>query len=102
MNGFDKKKLPQVLLPDKLIGDELRLKQILINLVKNAFKFTRSGCIRVIAAYDEKLEELIVHIVDTGKGIREDEMAKLFTRFGKLVRTAANNSEGIGLGLMIC
>ena len=45
---------------------------------------------------------LEVHIVDNGKGIKPDEMSSLFKQFGKLRRTAAINSEGIGLGLMIC
>ena len=89
-------------LPEFLIGDQMRLKQILINLVKNSFKFTRKGCIRIIATYDEANEMLKVHIFDTGKGIRDDEIAQLFTRFGKLLRTASMNSEGIGMGLMIC
>ena len=45
---------------------------------------------------------LKVHIVDTGRGIRQEDMNKLFTMFGKLKRTAKVNSEGIGMGLMIC
>ena len=45
---------------------------------------------------------LKVHVVDTGKGIKAEEMQKLFTKFGKLLRTAEMNSEGIGMGLMIC
>ena len=42
------------------------------------------------------------HVIDSGKGIREDEMGQLFQKFGKLLRTADTNSEGIGMGLMIC
>jgi len=42
------------------------------------------------------------HVVDTGKGIKQDEMSQLFKQFGKLLRTANMNSEGIGMGLMIC
>ena len=42
-----------------------------------------------------------VHVVDTGKDIREEDMCKLFSLFGKLQRTAQMNSEGIGMGLMI-
>lgn len=80
----------------------MRLKQILINLVKNAFKFTRKGSIRVIAAFDEIEEKLHIHVVDTGKGILENEMGQLFQQFGKLMRTANMNNEGIGMGLMIC
>ena len=89
-------------LPQTLIGDHLRLKQILINLVKNAMKFTLKGTIRMIASFDEVSEFLTLHIVDSGKGIKPEEMSKLFTKFGKLQRTAEMNSEGIGMGLMIC
>lgn len=80
----------------------MRLKQILINLVKNALKFTRKGKIRVAMNYDEESEQIKVHIIDSGKGIKEEDMDKLFTMFGKLHRTAEMNSEGIGMGLMIC
>ena len=45
---------------------------------------------------------LKIHIFDSGKGIRKEDIKKLFTMFGKLHRTAEMNSEGIGLGLMIC
>lgn len=50
------------------------MKQILINLIKNAFKFTRRGEIRVILAIDEPAKMLKVSVVDTGKGIKADEM----------------------------
>ena len=56
----------------------------------------------MIAAYKESTEMLTVHVVDSGKGIKEDEMEHLFKMFGKLLRTADVNSEGIGMGLMIC
>ena len=55
-----------------------------------------------MAAYDEEDEMMKVHIVDNGKGILPDDMKKLFKMFGKLRRTAEMNSEGIGMGLMIC
>ena len=45
---------------------------------------------------------MTVHIIDTGKGIKPDEVGQLFKQFGKLMRTAEMNSEGIGMGLMIC
>ena len=43
-----------------------------------------------------------MHVVDTGKGIKEEDFSKLFTLFGTLQRTASLNNEGIGLGLLIC
>ena len=45
---------------------------------------------------------LKVHVIDNGKGIDEQEISKLFNMFGKLRRTADMNSDGIGMGLMIC
>ena len=57
-------------LPEQLEGDQLRLKQILINLIKNALKFTINGEIRIYVAYDETEESIKVAIVDNGKGIR--------------------------------
>lgn len=89
-------------LPDSLYGDQIRLKQILINLTKNALKFTLRGNIYILASYDEETAKLIVHVVDTGKGINNREMSVLFKQFGKLERTGAMNVEGIGLGLAIC
>ena len=85
-----------------LVGEEVRLKQVLINLIKNALKFTKKGWIKIIVAYDYNEKMLKVHIFDSGKGIKQEELNKLFTKFGKLRRTAEMNSEGIGLGLMIC
>ena len=80
--------LERAQLPDVLYGDSIRLKQVLINLIKNALKFTRRGSIKVFTAYDKVKQELQVHVVDTGRGITETEMAKLFSMFGKLKRTA--------------
>ena len=74
---------------------------MLINLVKNAKKFTNHGKILIRACYDESNQRLIVHVKDTGVGIDPMDMDKLFSRFGKLERTASQNSEGIGLGLTI-
>lgn len=71
-------------------------------MVKNALKFTKKGYVKIVAAYDEEDEMLKVHIVDNGKGILPKDMKMLFKMFGKLRRTAEMNSEGIGMGLMIC
>ena len=53
-------------------------------------------------AFDASHGMLKVGVADDGKGIKVDEMNELFSLFGKLRRTAAMNSEGIGMGLMIC
>ena len=76
--------------PNILIGDERRFKQVLINLVKNALKFTSSGDrITVRVCYKKDLSLLIVEVEDTGAGIAQEDFPKLFTRFGKLSRTAS-------------
>ena len=77
---------------------------MLINLIKNALKFTPSGSIEIRACYlrdNYGSNLLVVHVKDSGKGILVEDIPKLFTRFGKLQRTAEMNSEGIGLGLTI-
>ena len=69
----------------KLLGDVRRLNQVLVNLVKNALKFTPRGSIEIRACYlGEPDNLLIVHIKDSGKGILAEDIPKLFTRFGKL------------------
>ena len=93
--------MKEVPLPDQLQGDELRFKQVLINLIKNAIKFTKRGYIRILAAYDDMAGQIRVQICDSGKGIEPAEIPLLCHQFGKLYRTAEINSDGIGLGLMI-
>ena len=56
----------------------------------------------IMAAYDYDKEQLQVQVSDTGKGIKEDEMNKLFTLFGKMKRTENSNPDGLGMGLTIC
>lgn len=56
----------------------MRLKQILINLVKNALKFTFKGMVKILATYNVADEMLEVHVIDNGKGIRQEEMSSLF------------------------
>lgn len=88
-------------LPQEIAGDELRFKQVLINLLKNALKFTRRGFVQVLAGYDESNCQIIVQVADTGTGITAEEIPFLCQKFGKLFRTAEMNSEGVGFGLMI-
>jgi len=83
----------------RLVGDSRRLKQILMNLVRNAIKFTHFGNIDIFANFSDN--RLSVDVRDTGHGIAEEDIPMLFTRFGKLQRTASLNHDGIGLGLNI-
>lgn len=91
-------------LPSKLYGDELRIKQIITNLLSNAVKYTREGCVTLKANHlwiDE--ENIILHIsvVDTGIGIKKDDLEKLFDSFKRLELSRNRNIEGTGLGLNI-
>lgn len=89
-------------LPELLLGDQVRLKQILINLVKNAIKFTYHGNICVSAGFDLEEEILAVEVRDDGAGIATEDQQKLFEAFAKLKRTEGVNEEGTGMGLHIC
>ena len=85
----------------QLVGDGRRIKQILINLVKNSLKFTKIGGICLKINYNSSARELEIMVKDTGVGIDAIELESIFSCFGKLNRTAGINSAGLGLGLKI-
>ena len=72
-----------------------------MNLLKNAIKFTHEGTVQIVLNYDKHLEILNLQVIDSGEGIARESISSLFTRFGKLTRSATTNHNGIGLGLMI-
>lgn len=89
-------KLPE----DKwLEGDQLRLKQILNNLLSNAFKFTQEGSISVNVEWAE--DQLIVEIRDTGIGMSEEVLEKVFLEFDQADNSISRKFGGTGLGLAI-
>ena len=91
-------------IPRILIGDELRIRQILINLLNNAVNFTHRGSITLKIAWVPQNEEkgvLEVEVKDTGIGISEENMGKLFKAFGQIDTRKNRNVEGTGLGLAI-
>ena len=92
-------------LPLELYGDNVRLKQIMINLANNAVKFTRMGNVHLQVDFrrtGEDTLELSVAVSDTGRGIKEGDMDKLFQSFQQLDSKRNRNIEGTGLGLAIC
>ncbi len=89
-------------MPDEIIIDEQRVKQVLINLIQNALKFTFQGFIQVVLAFELYPTILKFTVKDTGIGIRPEDKDKLFKLFGKIETTASINTSGIGLGLSIC
>ncbi len=91
-------------IPDELMGDETRVSQVIINLLNNAIKYTREGsvCLKVEAAgRDDDTVQLMLSVSDTGIGIREEDMGKLFGNFERLDQKMNKNIEGTGLGLSI-
>lgn len=79
--------------------DRRRVTQVLSNLVRNAVKFTETG--RVTVNVTKKQQKLLFEVIDTGAGIPEKDMEKLFKDFSQLQHTTAQNLEGTGLGLSI-
>jgi len=91
-------------LPGKLYGDNLRVRQVLINLANNAVKFTKHGYVQISVSYKKLDEETIsmhVAVKDTGIGIKKEDMNKLFASFQQLDSKRNRNIEGTGLGLAI-
>ena len=84
---------------ENLITDPHRLKQIILNLLSNAKKFTLSGSIILEVSYSDS--QLHIHCIDTGIGIPPDKLSVLFTQFGRISETSCINPQGVGLGLLI-
>ena len=90
--------------PDSLVGDALRLRQILVNLLGNAIKFTQSGEIRLRVDVASQLPgEVCLHfaVIDTGIGIPRDKQELVFEAFAQADGTSARRFGGTGLGLSI-
>ena len=91
-------------IPRKLYGDEIRITQILINLMTNAIKYTEKGTITLVMDSQKLSDDRIglkVRVQDTGIGIRKEDMEKLFSEFQRLDERRNRNIEGTGLGMSI-
>ena len=88
--------------PNILFGDALRLRQILMNLIGNAIKFTPQGQIIIRIAPIANTQNLHIEIQDSGIGIPEDKQHALFHAFSQINQHDQHNSSGTGLGLVIC
>lgn len=91
-------------LPEKVIGDSVRLNQVLLNLLSNAIKFTAQGSIRLSARVAETQEEscwIEFEVADTGIGIPAEQQERIFESFEQVANTNAHRFGGIGLGLSI-
>ena len=90
-------------LPSTLYGDDIRLKQIVINLLTNAVKYTESGSVTldITGTVQNETCELLVQVKDTGIGIREEDIRKLFQAFERIEEKRNRMIEGTGLGINI-
>ena len=89
-------------IPSYLCGDEVRIRQIINNFLSNAVKYTKEGSITLCVSFDSLPDNrimLTIAVKDTGIGIREEDLAKLFTSFTRLEEKRNRNIEGTGLGL---
>ncbi|WP_242859875.1 ATP-binding protein [Clostridium drakei] len=93
-------------IPEILIGDPIKLKQILDNLIDNAIKFTKYGTVSLIIEKGETIDKkmnLKFYVKDTGIGIDKKDITKLFTNFSQIEnKTYTKKPTGTGLGLCIC
>ena len=90
-------------LPLKLLGDELRIKQVLNNLLSNAVKYTEEGHVKLTVRHEVNDIEvfLIFTVEDTGQGMKSEDKDRLFTKYLRFNTEANRNIEGTGLGLNI-
>ena len=91
--------------PEHLIGDPIRLRQILLNLIGNAIKFTATGSVSVTVtetARESDDIQLLFEVADTGIGLTKDQIARLFQPFTQADASTTRHFGGTGLGLSIC
>ncbi len=98
--------LAAVIMPDcprRVIGDPVRLTQVISNLINNALKFTRQGHVLIRVAQEEGArDKLRVSVEDTGIGIAPDKIETIFTAFSQADQSTTRKFGGTGLGLSIC
>ncbi|SON58222.1 Sensory/regulatory protein RpfC [Hartmannibacter diazotrophicus] len=101
--GFEMRIDPDV--PDRIISDQTRIRQVLLNLVSNAVKFTSKGEVTVTVSRRHDPDgqmRLVFFVADTGMGIEEEARGRLFVEFSQLEASMARRFGGSGLGLAIC
>jgi signal transduction histidine kinase/CheY-like chemotaxis protein/HPt (histidine-containing phosphotransfer) domain-containing protein len=91
-------------IPIKLNGDELRIKQIMNNVLSNAFKYTEEGSVKMTVAcepVDENHVRLTFTVADTGQGMKKEDLDRIFTAYTQFNREDNRKVEGTGLGMNI-
>ena len=93
-------------LPEDLSGDDTRIRQVILNLLTNAVKYTNEGSVTLSFSLDREMSvegkaAITVHVTDTGIGIKKEDMDILFSPFDRLEEDRNRNVEGTGLGMSI-
>ncbi|MCL2851407.1 MAG: ATP-binding protein [Defluviitaleaceae bacterium] len=92
-------------IPSHLVGDELRLKQILNNLLSNSFKYTEAGSVTLtiyaVASSEDRYANLVISIADTGRGMSPEQLESLFDEYTRFHESEARYVKGTGLGMSI-
>ncbi len=92
-------------MPRILYGDEVRIRQIITNILTNAVKYTDKGSVTTNVDFVKTNEDhatIMVSVTDTGRGIREEDMGTLMKPYARLDEQSINHIEGTGLGISIC
>ena len=93
-------------IPMQMTGDELRVKQIISNLLSNAFKYTSKGTVILSVAFEESRKNdnevvLVIRVSDTGQGMTKEQLGKLFDEYARFNQETNRSTEGTGLGMSI-
>ena len=91
-------------IPCELIGDDMRLRQVLTNIITNAVKYTHEGSVKITVKLINVVDnqaDIFFAVSDTGIGIKEEDMSRLFTSFERIEVSRNRNIEGAGLGMAI-
>ncbi len=91
-------------IPAELMGDEVRIKQVLMNILNNAIKYTKEGSITLSVECEQRENDtynMIYSVTDTGMGIKKEDIPYLFTAFKRVDESNTRHIEGTGLGLSI-
>ncbi len=86
---------------DNWLGDPVRIRQVLLNIISNAIKFTKTGAVVVSISYLEKVQQLVLIVTDTGIGMSPEALDKLFVRFEQADSSITRNYGGTGIGMSI-
>src|SRR5439155_24444205 len=100
--GLDLAARVDVNAPRTIVGDSVRLTQILSNFVNNAIKFTDRGGVRLMAAPGDTPDSVRFEVEDTGVGIPRDRLHAIFGAFSQAEMSTTRKYGGTGLGLAIC